>query len=264
MAPVAFDLEQHPWNHTVDIHSGVRIRPDIILASGGYISAPVCFASFLLRPILNAPLVIHEQNVMPGLMNKAASFFAHIVMVSFSETPYFLWNNRCVNTGYPPREKIVKGGDKSAARRSLGIADNRKVFLVFGGSLGSRSINRATASIIGDIAKWDKSITLIHAAGMASGAYDAWTDTVASVREACPADALVEQQADSMQVSMSNGNLIYRLVSYLHNFSEYILAADVVISRAGTGTIAEITAMGLACLRRIDKLLLLPPSPDRP
>ena len=68
----------------------LRFRPHLVLAAGGYASAPVCFAAFLLRPLLRAPLVIHEQNVMPGLMNKLASLFADVVMVSFRETSFFL------------------------------------------------------------------------------------------------------------------------------------------------------------------------------
>jgi len=66
----------------------LRFRPQMILASGGYVSAPVTFASFLLRPLLAAPLIIEEQNVMPGLMNKVASLFARLVMDSYPETPY--------------------------------------------------------------------------------------------------------------------------------------------------------------------------------
>ena len=113
-----------------------------MLASGGYVSAPVCFACALIGVVRRFPLVIDEQNVMPGLMNKVASLFADVVMVSFKETAFWLWSNRCVYTGYPVREEFLEEWDREAARRQLGLPADRFVVLVYGGWLGSRSINR--------------------------------------------------------------------------------------------------------------------------
>ena len=74
-------------------------------------------------------------------------------MVSFQETAFFLWSNRCVYTGYPVREEFLKEWDRGEARRQLGLPADRFVVLVYGGSLGSRSINRLMAATLPRLAE---------------------------------------------------------------------------------------------------------------
>jgi UDP-N-acetylglucosamine--N-acetylmuramyl-(pentapeptide) pyrophosphoryl-undecaprenol N-acetylglucosamine transferase len=222
----------------------LRFRPTLVLASGGYVSAPVCFAAFLAKLFLRMPLVVDEQNVMPGLMNKAASLFADVVMVSFKETAFWLWSTRCVYTGYPVRGEFLKEWDSAEARRALGLPEDRVVILVYGGSLGSRSINRLMAATLSRLAELPRPVLVIHSTGLGGPEYAAWDDTLKVLQAACPAGATTTVTDGSTELSLAGGRVTYRLVPYLHAIASTMAAADLVVCRAGAGTIAEITAMG--------------------
>lgn len=226
----------------------LRFRPHLVLAAGGYASAPVCFAAFLLRPLLRAPLVIHEQNVMPGLMNKLASLFAHVVMVSFPETSFFLWSNRCVHSGYPVRQEFLQPADRLVSRQRLGIPAGDLVVLTYGGSLGSRSINRLMMKVLPTLGESPRRVTVVHSAGLGGGEYPAWQETVGLLRAACPEGVEPQAVGEELHVALAGGKVVYRLAPYLYNIAEYLAAADVVICRAGAGTLSEVTAMGRAAV----------------
>jgi UDP-N-acetylglucosamine--N-acetylmuramyl-(pentapeptide) pyrophosphoryl-undecaprenol N-acetylglucosamine transferase len=221
----------------------LRERPDLILAAGGYVSAPVTLAAFLLRPFLRPALILQEQNVVPGLMNKIASLFADAVMVSFPETPYYLWNQRCVYTGYPVRDEFVAPPDPAAQRRSLDIPDDAFLVLVYGGSMGSRSMNRLTTSILAKMPRAERPLAILHASGLSRGDYDAWGDTVRCLRQDHPDIRVEEGEAPAATLALAGG-LTYRLVPYLHQIAGCLAAADLVVCRGGAGTLAEVTALG--------------------
>jgi UDP-N-acetylglucosamine--N-acetylmuramyl-(pentapeptide) pyrophosphoryl-undecaprenol N-acetylglucosamine transferase len=220
----------------------MKHRPDLIVASGGYVSAPVCLAAFLLRPFHRTALVIHEQNVVPGRMNQVASLFAHLVMVSFEDTAYFLWNNRCVLTGYPVRNSLTERRDLTSLRASLGIPYDAFVIVAYGGSMGSRSINRAMAAVIPCLPAVDRPVMIIHSTGMGSTAYDAWQDTCDSLSGQKIAAVSTGTPVPGEELCFQAGRVLYRLEPYLHNIDDYLSVADLVIGRAGAGTIFEICA----------------------
>lgn len=226
----------------------LEFRPDLVVASGGYVSAPVCFATFLLKPFLRAPLVINEQNVMPGLMNKVASLFADVMMVSFPESPYFLWNNRCVFTGYPVRDEILGERERPAMRKKLGLDPDRTLILVHGGSLGSRSINRSVTALVPVLASLGHDLQVIHSTGLSRGEYDAWSDTVAYLKKACPDGTEFEESDRVLQAKLAGGRVTYRLQAYVHEMADCLSAADVVICRGGAGAITELCAAGRAAV----------------
>jgi len=227
----------------------LRFRPHLIIAAGGYVSAPITMASFLLRPLWSSLLVLAEPNLVPGLMNKVGSLFAHAVLVTFPETPFYMWNHRCVYVGYPVRESFTVRSDPDKARQALEIAPGRGVVLVYGGSMGSRSINRLIVKSLPALAEFPQPITVLHATGLsAGGEYDAGADTRRLLREILPdqAAALDSGPGPDGSFRIRAGNLEYRAWPYLPNLSEYMKAAEVVVCRAGAGAIAEIMAMGKA------------------
>jgi UDP-N-acetylglucosamine--N-acetylmuramyl-(pentapeptide) pyrophosphoryl-undecaprenol N-acetylglucosamine transferase len=226
----------------------LKFRPDLVIASGGYVSAPVCFATFLLKPFLRAPLLINEQNVMPGLMNKVASLFADVMMVSFPESPYFLWNNRCVFTGYPVRDDILRERKRRAMREKLGLEPDRTMILVHGGSLGSRSINRSVTRLVPVLAQLGTDLQVIHSTGLSRGDYDAWSDTLACLKKACPEGTEFVESDRVLEARIGGGRLIYRLQSYVHEMADCLSAADVVICRGGAGAITEVCAAARAAV----------------
>ena len=226
----------------------LRFRPHIILAAGGYVSAPAVFASFLIRPFLNPLLVIDEQNVVPGLMNKLASVFARVVLVSFRETAFFVWNSNCVLTGYPVRREFLDGPERSEARQALGIPEDRTVVTVFGGSMGARSINRLLAEVFPELAARRKDLAVYHSTGMARGSYEAWAETAERFRAGLPPDVACAEEGEGLVFSAAGKGLEYHLRPYIHDMALHLRASDLVVCRGGAGALSEVMALGKAAL----------------
>ncbi len=223
----------------------LRFRPKLVVATGGYASAPVVFAAFLLRPWLGLKIVLDEQNLAPGLLNKAASLLADLVLVAFRETPYFVWSTRCLFAGYPVRAAYREAGEEPAAlRRRLGVPEGATLVVVSGGSLGSRSINRALAAALPALAAVP-GLFVVHGLGLARGeGYDAAADTVPRL-----AAALGERfDRETLTGRNAAGEPFYRAAEYFHDFADWQRAADLVVGRAGAGALAEAMALGRAML----------------
>ena len=223
----------------------LRFRPKLVVATGGYASAPVVFAAFLLRPWLGLRIVLDEQNLAPGLLNKAASLLADLVLVAFRETPYFVWSTRCLFTGYPVRAAYREAGEEPAAlRRRLGVPEEATLVVVSGGSLGSRSINRALAAALPALAEVP-GLFIVHGLGLARGPeYDAVADSLPRLA------AALGERFDAAARSARNaaGELFYRATEYFHDFADWQRAADLVVGRAGAGALAETMALGRAMI----------------
>ncbi|HSM51147.1 MAG TPA: UDP-N-acetylglucosamine--N-acetylmuramyl-(pentapeptide) pyrophosphoryl-undecaprenol N-acetylglucosamine transferase, partial [Thermoanaerobaculia bacterium] len=227
----------------------LRFRPKLVVATGGYASAPVVFAAFLLRPWLGLRIVLDEQNLAPGLLNKAASLLADLVLVAFRETPYFVWSTRCLFVGYPVRAAYRSGDPKeeegrAALRRRLGVPEGATLVVASGGSLGSRSINRALAAALPELAKVP-GLFVVHGLGLAQGeGYDAVADTLPRL-----AAALGERfDPESLTARNAAGEPFYRAADYFHDFADWQRAADLAVGRAGAGALAEAMALGRAML----------------
>lgn len=219
-------------------------RPRLVIATGGYASAPVVAAAFLLRPFLGLKIVLDEQNLAPGLLNKVASLLADVVLVAFRETPYFVWSTRCVHAGYPVRAAYraarPEGESRAALRARLGVPATARLVVVSGGSLGSRSLNRALAEAIGGLAEVPD-LLVVHGVGLAKGPeYDALADTTARL-----AAALGPRfDRESLTARTAGGRVYYRAAEYFHDFADWQQAADLLVGRAGAGSLAETMALG--------------------
>lgn len=193
-----------------------RRRPGVVLSVGGYASVPAAAAAVALR----RPLVLHEQNAVPGSANKLFARFARASAVSFEGTAL----PRAVVTGNPLRPEIASidrsAEGTAAARLALGLPDGAVVIAVVGGSLGSRRINDAT---FGLVAAWaDRSdVAIRHAVGRRD-----W-DEVQAVLPRPPA-----------------GGLVYQPVEFEDSMADLLAAADVAVCRSG-GSVAELAAAGL-------------------
>ncbi len=192
-----------------------KIRPVVLISSGGYVSVPVVLASRLL----SIPILVHEQNLIPGRANRILSSFADVLGVSFPDTKKFL-KGRVYFTGYPLRTKIKKI-EKEKARKKLGLRKGAFVILVTGGSRGARSINRAVAKLSPKLLK--EGYWIIHSTGIGSEGYNAYEDTKKILSEVG-----------------TEGDERYFLKEYIHEMEIAYSAADLVISRAGAGTVEEI------------------------
>lgn len=202
-----------------------RFKPDIIIGSGGFVAAPVLLAAALLK----IKVFIHEQNAVPGRLNRLIARFATRIGVSFASTVNFFPEEKVVITGYPLR-KSIRCANSRDIKEKYKIPDKNKVVFIFGGSGGARTINNAVAEIV-PILLTVKDLTVILSTGRGySNEYKAYDDTIKIFEDiGCPVDI--------------EGRLIIR--EYFDNIDEIYSISDLVVSRAGAGTIKEITTLGI-------------------
>jgi len=217
----------------------LRFRPEIIIGTGGYVSAPVIMAASLLRKLHlgNSRVFIHEQNAVPGKLNRLMGRFAHRVLVTFPETlSYFPARGTVV--GYPLRRRITRvSRDEARERASLKVPEGRKVVLVFGGSQGSRTINRALVDALKYLLPYKDRLFLIHGVGLFKGSdYNSMSDTEARLRR-----LYTEEQLKDIE-----GFYAYR--AFFHDIELLYVLSDLVVARGGAGSLNEISAMGLPAL----------------
>lgn len=198
-------------------------RAAIVVAFGGYVSFPVARASWNLQ----LPLVVHEQNSVPGISNRVAGRWADRIAVSFpGSVEHFRRPELCVVTGNPIGEhlrSLDRATRRAAALERLELDPARPTVLVFGGSQGSRTINEA---VVASFETWSRlGVQLLHVTGRQGfePALEAW------------------QRAGR---SAPHGSV----VEYLDDMSDAYAAADLVVCRAGATSIAELTTIGLPAI----------------
>jgi len=202
-----------------------KFKPDIVIGSGGYVAAPVLFAASLLK----MRVFVHEQNAVPGRMNQFIARFAEKIGVSFASTAQFFPPEKAVFTGYPLRKSLsIKKSDN--IKEKYKIPEKNKVLFIFGGSTGARTINNAVAELIPAFLGMDDLTVILSTGRGYSKDYKAYDDTIKIFGEiGVPPEV--------------EGKLIVR--EYFDNIDEIYSIADLVISRAGAGSIKEITTLGL-------------------
>jgi len=191
-------------------------RPDVVLATGGYVSAPVVVSAWLRR----CPVLVYLPDVEPGW---AVSFLSHLarrVAVSFESSLAYFPPGKAVVSGYPVRSALF-GGDRVAAKQRLGLDTRIKTVLVLGGSRGSHSINMAVSAALEDLLL---QMELIHIAGDTDIGW------------------LQQRRAELPQGLQRR----HHLFAYLHEeMVDALLAADLAVARAGAATMGEFAAAGL-------------------
>jgi UDP-N-acetylglucosamine--N-acetylmuramyl-(pentapeptide) pyrophosphoryl-undecaprenol N-acetylglucosamine transferase len=209
----------------------IRFKPDAIIGTGGYASVPAVLAASMLRKLglSKVKIFIHEQNYAPGRWNRMISRQADRVWTSFIDSAKFLPGADVEFTGYPVRPQISRT-DKAAARGKLGLDQKARVLMVFGGSQGARTINRALAASLPELLK-DKSLVVLHGTGASkSQEYDAATDTARCVSE-LKLDPILLQR--------------YLPCEYFNDIQTYYAAADLLVCRGGAGTLNELLTCAL-------------------
>ncbi|MGN6189881.1 MAG: undecaprenyldiphospho-muramoylpentapeptide beta-N-acetylglucosaminyltransferase [Conexibacter sp.] len=180
-----------------------RLRADAVMGGGGYVAGPVGLAAVLLR----IPLVLTEADSHLGIANRLLAPFARRVCLAFP-----LAGREGARYRVTGRPVPAPATDRAAARARFGIAPDDTVVLVFGGSLGARSINHAAVAAFADAP-----YRVLHAAG-----------------------------ARDFPTLKAPGTH-YDLREYVHEFGDALLAADLVVARSG-GSIFEVAAHGRPAL----------------
>ena len=201
----------------------LRYRPQIIISTGGFVSAPILFAHGAMAKVglSRARVFLYEPNAYPGLLNQITGRLAQRIGVAFEQAGRWFDAKKVAVVGYPVRRSFLHL-DRLAAREKLGIDQGRKVVLAFGGSGGAKAINEA---VLESLPPWQAAgLVVIHVTGRYKGSdYDAVADT-----EAALAEMGIEGEGDW-----------YRRLDYADEIADLIAAADMVICRSGAGTLTE-------------------------
>ncbi len=204
-----------------------EFKPDVVVGFGGYVSGPVVRTAHRL----GIKTAIHEQNAFPGKTNIVLSKYADAVMLTSENAAKRL---KCavkpIITGLPVRKELLCV-DRAEARKRLGVSDGVSLILSTGGSLGAESINNVMCDVIEHFAD-DARLFFVHGYGQ--------------LGRFVP-DKLREKGYDPEKISN------VRVSEYVFDMADCMAAADLVISRAGASSLAEIEALG--------KTSILVPSP---
>jgi UDP-N-acetylglucosamine--N-acetylmuramyl-(pentapeptide) pyrophosphoryl-undecaprenol N-acetylglucosamine transferase len=191
------------------------VDADVVIGFGGYVALPAYLAARGGPRRRRVPVVIHEANASAGIANKVGARFGARVLAAVPDSG--LRNAEVV--GVPVRAAITnldRAALRAQARAHFGFGDDAKVLLVFGGSQGAVSINRAVSAAAGPLA--DRGVAVLHAHG--------------------PKNTLdLPAQAPGAQP--------YVAVPYLDRMDLAYAAADLAICRSGAMTVAEVSAVGL-------------------
>jgi UDP-N-acetylglucosamine--N-acetylmuramyl-(pentapeptide) pyrophosphoryl-undecaprenol N-acetylglucosamine transferase len=192
-----------------------------IVGLGGYASVSSVLAARRER----VPIVLHEQNAVPGLANRALSRLSHATGISFPDSHrLFPRRVRTVITGNPVREEIVRVSEErealaKEALAELDLEDGRRTVVIFGGSQGALHVNRAAIGACRLLEnRSDLQVVLITGSAHLDAVRREWRDRA--------------------------GGILLRILGYLDRMELAYARADLVVSRSGATTVAELTACG--------------------
>jgi UDP-N-acetylglucosamine--N-acetylmuramyl-(pentapeptide) pyrophosphoryl-undecaprenol N-acetylglucosamine transferase len=189
-----------------------EVSADVVVGFGGYVALP----AYLAARRSGVPIVVHEQNALPGLANRVGARLAARVAVTVPGTPLY----RGEHVGMPLRTAISsldRAARRAEARAEFGLDADRPTLLVFGGSQGARTLNRAGVAAADALTA--AGIQVLHARGPKN------TEVTVPVRPP--------------------GSAPYVVVDYLERMDLAYAAADLALCRAGAVTVAELSAVGL-------------------
>jgi UDP-N-acetylglucosamine--N-acetylmuramyl-(pentapeptide) pyrophosphoryl-undecaprenol N-acetylglucosamine transferase len=199
-----------------------RLRPGVMVATGGFVSVPPAVAAALRR----CPLLVHEQVVVPGLANRLIARVADQVAVSFAAAAAAFPAGKVVVTGNPTRPEIL-AGDPARAFQRFGLDPTVPLIYVTGGAQGSHRVNRAVGAVLRPLLEGAQ---VVHQAGDNEFNDLGWL-------------------AHEAQGLAPRHRARYRLVPFITDgLGDLYAAATVAIGRAGAGTITELCAVGLPAI----------------
>lgn len=190
-----------------------ELRPDILIGLGGYASFAPVFTGYLM----SIPTVIAEQNSVPGLANSVLGRVADAICVTYHQSVSFFPRYKTYITGNPIRSDILSG-KKEPAYELFGLERDKFTVFVFGGSSGAKKINSALCGAFNYLTDIREKIQFLHQTG--KGDYE-------TVRE-----------------TYRKWGFKGTVAAFVHQMAEAYAVADVVVSRAGASTLAELTAVG--------------------
>ena len=201
-------------------HFAATGKPDAAVGFGAYVEVPLLGWCKDAR----VPYLLHEQNSVPGLANKMMNAHASRVCISVPAAEEVFKREgepgHVLLTGNPVRRSVIDG-DRARGRAALGVPDDAVLLLVFGGSLGAKHLNERVAALKKALLSRDN-VYVLHSTGA-----DGYDETVSAL-------ALSEEEAHR-----------YRVQPYIDDMGDMLAAADLVLSRSGASSVAEIAALAV-------------------
>ena len=187
----------------------IRNRPNLVVGVGGYVSVPLVFSAWLLR----IPILIHEQNVFPGMANKLLGKIADKVAVSYKESKNFFSKKKVEVTGNMIDEKLCqpKEGFPPTSKKPFGI-------LILGGSQGAHSINMAMVEALDLLSERKERLYITHQTG--------------------------DADYENVKRKYSEKGFSANIMAFITDMPVRYRLASLVICRSGATTLAEVTAVG--------------------
>jgi len=189
-------------------------RPTVVFGTGGYVAAPVIMAARVLR----IPCVIHIGDAYPDRTGRLLSRGAQLVTLAFAAAAKYLPGRRTQHIGVPVRKQILSAS-RAQGQELLGLEPDRFTVLVTGGSQGASSLNEALMVALPTLLS-EPDFQIVHLSGRRG--YEA-----------------VKTQAEALGASLP----AYHCLAYLEQMGAAVAAADLVVSRAGSSSIGEATAL---------------------
>ena len=199
-----------------------EFKPDVVIGTGGYACWPILKAASMLR----IPCAVHESNAKPGLAVKQLQGCVDKILINFDETRNELkQKNKIVKVGNPLRSAF-SNMEKNAAKKKLGMSENSKYVLSYGGSGGAEFLNEIVVKSMAKFAEKHRDIVWQHATGNRD-----YKETMTRFSE----------------LGLNRyANL--ELKEYIYDMPIHMAAADLVICRAGAMTVSELAMMGKASI----------------
>ena len=203
-----------------------EFAPHAVVGVGGYASGP----TLKMAASMDIPTLIQEQNSYAGVTNKILAKKANMICVAYDNMERFFPKEKIKMTGNPVRKSLIDmRANRAEAMKAMGLDENKKCVLIVGGSLGARSINEAVLANI-ELIKENKNIQFIWQTGK----------------------LYFEEMKERSTAIGKPENLI--VTDFVSNMANALSAADLVVSRAGAGSISEFALLG--------KAVILVPSPN--
>lgn len=203
-----------------------EFAPQVAVGVGGYASGP----TLKMAASMKIPTLIQEQNSYAGVTNKILSKRAKMICVAYEGMERFFPHEKIKLTGNPVRKSLLDmRANRKDAMSSMGLDENRKCILIVGGSLGARSINEGVMANI-ELIRENKDIQFVWQTGK----------------------LYFEEMKERAAAAGKPDNLI--ITDFVSNMANALSAANLVVSRAGAGSISEFALIG--------KAVILVPSPN--
>jgi len=189
------------------------VMPDLVIGVGGYASG----ALVMMARLRSVPTMIHEQNSVPGLTNRILGKIVNRICVTYHESLVSFPRSRTFLTGNPIRPKILKG-DREAACRLFSLNKDLFTVFIFGGSSGAQAINRTVVDALNHLSDLRENIQFLHQTG--------------------------DRDFEGIREAYRKSGFRGTVAPFIYQMPEAYACSDVVVSRAGATTLAELTALG--------------------